>query len=176
MYRISELIQVDRKLFHTKDLALLWGIKNKNTLYKTISRYLENGVLFPVYKGLYATVPVETLDPIALGKAIIHRFAYLTTETVLAQNGIISQAVYDFTFAASISRRVTVGPWSFRYRQMMDEYLFNPVGIIEENGVFIATPERAAADMLYFNPKYHFDVSERIDFARVKSIQEEVGY
>lgn len=59
---------------------------------------------------------------------------------------------------------------------MMDEYLFNPVGIIEENGVFIATPERAAADMLYFNPKYHFDVSERIDFARVKSIQEEVGY
>lgn len=176
MYRLTELIQIDRKLFHTNDLAVLWNINNKNTLYKTISRYLESGVLFSVHKGLYATVPIESLNPLELGKAIIHQYAYLTTETVLAQQGVISQRIYDFTFAASISRRIVIGPWSFRYRQLMDEYLFNPAGIIEENGNFIATTERAAADMLYFNPKFHFDVPDRIDFMQLKSIQEEIGY
>jgi len=40
----------------------------------------------------------------------------------------------------------------------------------------MATLERAAADMLYFNPKYHFDVRESIDFKKVETIQKEVGY
>ena len=176
MYRIRELLQVDRKIYHTNDLAVLWKISNRHTLYMTISRALERGILYPIYKGLYATVPVETLDPLILGKAIIHRYTYLTTETILSNAGVISQAVYDYTFAAGISKRVSVGPWSFRYRQFKDEYLFHPAGVEEQNGVFTATVERAAADMLYFSPKYHFDVPELIDIEKMKTIQKEVGY
>jgi hypothetical protein len=32
------------------------------------------------------------------------------------------------------------------------------------------------ADMLYFNPKYYFDLAESIDFEKVAVIQKEVGY
>jgi hypothetical protein len=176
MYRISELLQIDRKLYHTNDLAVLWGIANRQTLYVTISRYVDQGVLFPVYKGLYATVPVDSLDPLALGAAIIHRYTYLTTESVLAQAGAIAQRVYDYTFASDQSRRVTVGRWSFRFRQLKDEYLYHPLGISSQNGIFIASPERAAADMLYFNPRYYFDVPESIDFDQVRALQKEIGY
>ena len=176
MYRIRELLQLDRKIYHTNDLAVLWKISNRRTLYMTISRSIARGVLYPIYKGLYATVLVETLDPLILGKAIIHRYTYLTTETVLATAGVISQTVYDYTFVADISKRVSVGPWLFRYRQFKDEYLFHPVGVEEQNGVFTATVERAAADMLYFSPKYHFDVPELIDIEKMKAIKEEVGY
>ena len=176
MYRINELLQSDRKLFHTNDLAILWGISNRQTLYMTISRYIDSGVLFPVYKGLYATIPVDTLDPLELGLAIIHRYAYLSTETVLSQAGVLSQVVYDYTFISDQSRRVTVGTWSFRYRQMKDEYLFNPVGIVRQKQVFVASLERAAADLLYYAPDYHFDVTAHIDFEQVRSIQKQVGY
>ena len=176
MYRISDLIKSDRKLFHTNDLALLWKISNKNTLYTTIKRYVGKGVLIPIYKGLYSTAPVALLNPLELGRAIIHSYAYLTTESVLAQAGIITQATYAYTFAASRSTKVAAGPFSFIFRRLKDEFLYNPAGIVNDGGIFIATPERAVADMLYFNPRYHFDFSQSIDFEKVRRIQEEIGY
>ena len=176
MYRISELIKLDRKIYHSNDLAILWGIANKNTLYTTIKRYVQKGVLIPVYKGLYSTVPLSQLNPLELGKAIIHRYTYLSTETVLAQAGVIAQTTYAYTFVSDQSKRVTVGSISFLFRKLKDEYLYNPSGVINQNGIFVATNERAVADMLYFNPKYHFDVPESVDFDKVKAIQREVGY
>jgi hypothetical protein len=176
MYRISKLIQLDKKIYHTNDLAILWGITRRNTLYQTITRYIDKGVLFPVYKGLYASVPVDTLKPMELGRAIIHRFAYLTTESVLAQAGIISQRIYDYTFATDQSKRIPVGKWNFRYRKLKDEYLHNPTGISEHNVGFVASVERAVADMLYFDPRYHFDAREAINFEKVREVQKEIGY
>ena len=176
MYRINKLIGTNRKLFHTNDLAVLWGIENRHNLYMTISRYLKKGILFPVYKGLYSIVPVIEINPLDLGRAIIHDYTYLSTESVLAQAGIISQIVYDITFIANKPKRVQVGDWTFRYRQMKDELLYHPAGINEEEYGFIATTERAVADMLYYNPMYHFDIPELVDFKKVKNIQDEVGY
>jgi hypothetical protein len=176
MYRISELIQIDKKIVHTNDLAILWGITRRHTLYQTITRYMDRGILFPVYKGLYSTVPLDSLNPIELGRSIIHRYSYLTTETVLEQAGIISQSIYAYTFASDRSKSITVGQWTFRFRQLKDMYLHNPTGIDEQNGGFVATVERAVADMLYFDPRYHFDVREAIDFEKVRSLQKEIGY
>ncbi|MFZ2095048.1 MAG: hypothetical protein WAV05_00285 [Anaerolineales bacterium] len=176
MYRISELIQLDKKLVHTNDLAILWGIKNRQTLYQTITRYIDKGILFQVYKGLYATVPPESLNPLELGRAIIHRYAYLTTETVLAQAGVISQRVFAYTFATDQSKHLSVGQWTFRFRKLKEIYLYNTAGIDEQNGSFVATLERAVADMLYFNPRYHFDLREAIDFEKVHALQREIGY
>jgi predicted transcriptional regulator of viral defense system len=176
MYRLSELIKLDKKLYHSNDLALLWDISNKNTLYTTIKRYVQKGVLVPVYKGLYSTIPLAQLDPLELGKSIIHKFTYLSTESVLVQAGVIAQATYAYTFVSSRNRKVSVGTMSFLYRQLKEDYLNNPAGLINTNGVLMATPERAVADMLYFNHDYHFDVTAGIDFTKVKSIQKEVGY
>jgi predicted transcriptional regulator of viral defense system len=176
MYRLSELIKSGRNIFHTNDLAILWGISNKNTLYTTIKRDVKKGILFPIYKGLYSTIPVSQLNPLKLGMSIIHRYAYLTTESVLAQAGIISQATYAFTFVSSHSKKTTIGSWAFLFRKLKDEYLYNPIGVQNKDGLFIATTARAVADMLYFNPKYTFDFTESIDFKIVRRIQQEVGY
>ncbi len=176
MYRINELIKLDRRLCHTNDLAILWKTANRNTLYTTIKRYVQKGVLVPIFKGLYATVPLADLDPVELGKAIIHRYTYLSTESVLAQAGVIAQAVYAYTFVCDISKKVAIDSLPFLFRQLKAEYLNNPAGIVNQKGVFVATPERAAADMLYFNPRYHFDVPSGLVFDKVKAIQKEVGY
>jgi len=176
MYRISELVKLDHKIYHSNDLAILWGITNKNTLYTTIKRYVQKGVLIPIYKGLYSTVPLPQLDPLELGKAIIHRYTYLSTESVLSQAGVITQLTYVYTFVSDMSIKVMVGSMSFLFRQLKDEYLNSPSGVLNQNGVFVATVERAVADMLYFNPKYHFDVPNSVDWDKVKFIQKEVGF
>jgi hypothetical protein len=80
------------------------------------------------------------------------------------------------TFVSDLPRKVSIGPISFLFRQLKAEYLNNPTGVMNQNGVFIAAVERAVADMLYFNPRYHFDVPESIDWDKVKLIQKEVGY
>jgi len=176
MYRINDLIKQDRKLYHSQDLAVLWGIANKNTLYTTIKRYVQRGVLISIYKGLYSTVPLSQLNPLALGKAIVHRYTYLTTESVLAQAGVIFQTTYQYTFVSDLPKKVTVNSMSFLFRKLKDEYLYNPVGIEDKSGNYVATPERAVADMLYFNSRYHFDNPEAVDFEKVRLLQQEIGY
>ena len=176
MYRLDKLIKLDRKLYHTNDLALAWNIANKNTLYTAIKRYVKKGVLIPVHKGLYSTTPLSQLDLVELGKAIIHRYTYLSTESVLVRNGIITQNIYFTTFVCGVSKKVKIGDQNFLFRKLKDEFLFNPTGIQNQNGVLVATTERAVADMLYFNPKYHFDLLGNVDLDKVKQIQKEIGY
>ena len=170
------MLEINRQLFHTNDLAVLWGMENRQTLYQTISRYIKKGILFPIYKGLYSTVPLDELDPLDLGPAIAHHYTYLSTETVLAQAGVISQNVFDLTYIASFSRKVSVGKWTFRFRQMKDVFLFNSLGVEKNNGRFVAAVERAAADILYYAPNYYFDSPEMLNFEAVKAIQKEVGF
>ena len=169
-------MKLDRKIYHTNDLAILWNITNKNTLYTTIKRYVQKGILIPIYKGLYATIPLSQLNPFDLGRAIIHRYTYVSTESVLAGHGVISQATYAHTFVSDRAKKVTIGNVSFLFRKLKDEHLSNPTGITNQNGIFTASLERAVADMLYFDPTYHIDLRDRIDWKKVKYIQKKVGY
>lgn len=164
------------RIFHTRDLALLWQIPNDNTLYTQIKRYAAKGILVPVQKGLYATVPLNELDPLMLGVAIIHRYAYVSCEHVLIHAGAIFQIQQSITFVSSVSQQFTCANHHFSVRQLTDRFLYNDTGIYNDSGVLAASPERAAADILYFNPNYHFDNRKMINWTEVKTIQKNVGY
>jgi len=176
MYRINKLLKEKNTLFHTQDLAVLWGITNRNTLYTTIKRYVEKGIFAPIYKGFYTTVDLDQLDPVSLGIRALHGYAYLSTETVLGRAGVIFQLSSQITLVSSLSKIISIGDQSYRVRSMRDEFLYNNLEISMENGIPIASPERAMADLLYFNPHYYFDNWKALDIKKVRSIQKEVGY
>lgn len=168
------LLKQAQHLFHTHDLRLLWSIENPHTLRKTIHRYVKNGTLIAIYKGFYSTVPLDQIDPIELGTVAIRAYSYLSTETVLVQSGIIFQGIHSFTFCSSKSQKYSIASNNYYVRQLQDKYLYNPIGIIDNGTYKIASPERAIADMLYFNPKYYFDAKDQIDMKKLKKIQKEV--
>lgn len=176
MYRISVLLALNRTLFHTKDIALLWNITNPNTLYVTISRAVRAGVLYPIQKGLYSSVPLSNIDPFALGVALIHTYTYVSCETVLAKAGVITQHVDAMTFVSSRSKTIDCLGSRFRFRQLTDRFLYQSIGVKREGEVLWATPERALADLLYFWPSYHIDNRSEVQWKNVRMIQEEVGY
>ena len=152
--KLNLLLKADLKLFHTQDLALLWGIENRNSLYTTIKRLVQKGVLIPIIKGLYSTLPLDKIDEFCLGSALIHKFCYVSCETILANRGVISQKVYPITFVSSVSQKIEFrGTW-YVYRKMKPDRLFNPKGVEKMDGYFIASKQRAVSDMLYFNPNY----------------------
>jgi predicted transcriptional regulator of viral defense system len=157
MNKLNLILKSGETLFHTQDLALLWEIENRNTLYTTIKRYVKQGVLVAVTRGLYSTIPVAEIDKFKLGSALIHKYSYVSCETVLAQTGVINQAVYPIIFVTSVSLRLKFGETQYIYRQLRPEILFDPNGVESKDGYFMATKERAISDMLYFNPKYYFD-------------------
>ena len=176
MYRITQLLRQSRTLFHTRDLALLWGINNQNTLYTTISRYVKRGALNRIHKGFYSTAPLAALDPVGLGIGYLHTFSYLSCETVLFQHGVINQPPNAITLVSAKSTNFTIQQHRYRARQMKAAYLYNPVGITRIQQVRVASVARAAADMLYFNPRTHFDAPNLVDWDEIALIQKRIGY
>lgn len=176
MYRIDTLLKQDQKLFHTNDLAILWNITNRNTLYTTVKRYLKKGILIPIHKGYYSTVPTAQLDPIRLGAGYLHRYVYVSCETVLVENGLIFQKSPYITLVSDVSKKFSISGWNFLARSMRDRFLYNNIGIVSTNGILKATVDRAVADLLYFNPRSYFDNQNGINWKQVRLIQKEVGY
>ena len=177
MNKIAVLLGQEQKLFHTGDLALLWRCSNKNTLHTTIKRFVDRGILHPIHKGFYSVLPLDRIDPVALGIGSLHRYCYVSTETILAKEGIISQITNRITLISDVSRSFSINGHASLCRRLKPLHLFNSAGIVQENnGILIATVERAIADMRYFNPHASFDAHTRIDWNAVKQVQKEVGY
>ena len=176
--RFAKIAQLGGAIFHSGDLANLWGITDANTLHTTLKRYVQRGLLVRIYKGLYATRPPRELDAQEVGLAAVHRYAYVSTETVLAYAGIIQQIVPCTTLVSSVSRRFTIEGQCFRVRLLTDRFLFRSDGITSVRGVCIATTERAIADMLYFNPRMYFDgeKAQTIDWDAIRAIEKTIGY
>ncbi len=177
MNKLNILLKSGERLFHTQDLALLWGIENRNTLYTTIKRYVQKGILIQIIKGVYSIIPVDQIDRYKLGAVLINKFCYISCETVLFIEGVINQYIYPVTYVSPISQRINNDDYiRFSYRQLKSEFLLNPEGVRKENGYLMATKERAVADMLYFRPRYYLDNPESVDWKLIAKIQKTVGY
>jgi len=174
--KIDILLKQNKKVFHTNDLRLLWGVDNRQVLHNTIHRYKQRGILIPIHRGYYSVIPIDKIDPFELGSSAIHDYCYLSTESVLVIKGIIFQQIFYHTFCSAKNLRFQVGDNQYLSRQLADQYLHNPIGIIEKGNYRQATAERAIADMLYFKPKYYFDSHDTINWDKVKEIQKEVRY
>ncbi len=170
--KIKILIEDGRDLYRTQDLAVLWNIENENTLYTTIKRYIKRGLLNKIYKGFYSIKEINKISPVVLGLTGLNRYGYLSTESVLLKNGIIFQDIKYITIVSNISKRFKINNYNFLVRKMKEDYLYNNIGVINKE----ATLERAVADILYFNPNYHFDAKDIIDFKKVKEIKNKIGY
>ncbi|PJA52924.1 hypothetical protein CO166_03645 [Candidatus Roizmanbacteria bacterium CG_4_9_14_3_um_filter_36_11] len=176
MYRIDVLLKQNRQLFHTNDLSLLWGITNKNTLYTTIKRYVQKGILMSIHKGFYSTVPIDRINAYKIVQGYLHRYCYISCETVLFGAGAIFQKGNYITAVSDVSRKFALGNNAYFVHQLRNDYLYNEYCIDNIDSMAVASLERAVADILYFAPRYHFYNRKVINWKKVKEIQKKVGY
>ena len=176
--RLSRITALGEVVFHAGDIANLWSITNKNTLYKTLSRYVKGGLIYRVYKGLYSVKKISEINKLLLGVKAIHAPAYVSCESVLYQKGILNQPPQEIAIVSQFSKHFSIMGINYRSRKMCDKFLFNDAGIETKNGVRIASLARAIADMLYFNPRKYFDAGDSglINWEEVKKIADAVGY
>lgn len=170
------LLEQDKRIFRTSDLAVLWSIENKNTLLTTIKRYTKRQILYRIYKGVYATTPLTKLEPFELGCALAGPLSYISTETVLSTEGIMMQAVEKITVVGKKNREYSVGGIHFTCRYLNTQLLVNRVGIADKLRYSIASPERAVVDLQHLMPHYYLDNPRAIDQEKVKTIQTLLGF
>lgn len=175
MYRINELIKTGKNVFSIKDIGFIWKIKNKNTLYTTLKRYVKKGLIFRIRKGVYSLKPKKHLSFLEIASALIGDYHYLTTETILQKEGLIFQSSNQLTFVSKKNFKIKFDDYLIRVRKLKSDYLFNLTGIRKEAFTLVADKERAIADILYFNKKFHFD-NKDINWKKVKHYQKLIGF
>ena len=158
--RLAELASMGEKVFTVQDAAVIWKIKNRQALRILLARYVKRGVLYRIWRGLYSIINPKEIDPLLLGIKVLHRYAYISCETVLFDSGLINQRPTEITIVSNVSKRFSLLGYQYRSRKMNDGSLYNTVGIITRDGIRMATPERAKKDMSYFNQKKYYDADK----------------
>jgi predicted transcriptional regulator of viral defense system len=174
--RFLSIAKLKSSVFHVSDLARIWRVNNRQTLLVSLKRYVDSGLIYRLYRGLYSIKPVSELNPLILGAKAINNYCYLSGETILSKYGVIFQQIHYFTFVSDKSKRFKIGNNNYYCRQLKKEFLYNDIGVDKTGKFNLATLERAVADILYFNPKYHFDNPDKINWSKVKKIQASVYY
>lgn len=157
--RFELLLVNEKRVFTTQDLATIWNLSDKITLYSNIQYYVATKKLKRVYKGVYAVGEYTELE---LANKLLSP-SYISFYTALAAHGIIYQYYEAIHSMALVSKVFEVDKKNFSYHQIKEEVFFDPTGVKEEltsdNRVLsrMASPERAVCDSLYLVPGLSFD-------------------
>lgn len=159
--KLDILHKSGKTVFSTADLALAWGVENKNVLRVEIARAKSANYLAAIRRGLYhiPDIKVDTLE--LAGK--LKKNSYASFETVLAREGVVRQW-YDTIFCASDRKtdiKNTYG--TFAYRRLPTEILNDRRGIVHSGFYSIATKERAVCDYFYAVGYVHLDDTTTLD-------------
>jgi hypothetical protein len=155
MTKFELLLQSGGTAFSLNDLVLLWRQPERGKVLESARGYVRAGKLQRLARGVYALRAGFSEKELAMK---LNPPAYITGFYVLRLAGAVFQ--YDdetITCVAGRAASFSVNQFRFEYRRVKKEILFNDLGIEKHPRYWIASPERAAADILYFNKDAGFD-------------------
>ena len=156
----------DRSVFRLRDIGMLTGIDNADSLKSAASYYAARGVLKQVRRGIYVKEGY-TAEELACR---IYSPSYVSLETVLCRAGVVFQYSSVVTAVSYLSRTITVEGNEIAYRKIKDSVLVDDMGIQQKDNVNIAIPERAFLDRLYLSSNYYFDNIVSLDRGKVEEL------
>ncbi|MDP4011056.1 MAG: hypothetical protein Q8P72_02390 [Candidatus Roizmanbacteria bacterium] len=155
MKQVNKLKQLSNlSYFDLETLAQVTELEG-NTLYKNISRWIKQGSIIQLKRGLYTTQNFASKQDAGSYLEFISnklRYpSYLSLEYVLGKYQILTESVYTYTSVTQKSTRVytnTLGVFSYR---SISSVLFTGFKIVRDNNfeIAIATKSKALFDFLY---------------------------
>lgn len=164
---ITTLLKSKKTVFTPKDLLLLWQINDANYLKTKIYRALTSKQLIRLKRGVYTLD--ESYNRYELANKLITP-SYVSLQTILANNGVVFQYDSRIWNIAPYNREFVVGNQKYIYRKVKDTILFDNSGIINQQNISYASPERALVDLLYLEKDFYFDNLDTIDLEKCQNI------
>ena len=160
------------KIFTTVDLKLMFGASQRAT-EAFLSYNTRNGAFIRLKKGLYALADQPPSDFYLANR--LYFPSYVSLNTALSYYHLIPETVYAVTSVTPKStREFNFLGRSFIYRRIKKQAYsgYIPKNISGET-IYIAAPEKAAADFLYFiylgKGTYNDRLKkEKLDFIKLK--------
>jgi len=164
---LFQLYQRSNTVFTIAELAQLFPGLSVKALKNRLYYYSKSGKLLRLHQGIYAK---KQYEPLELANKL-YKPSYVSLETVLAKAGIIFQYYETVFLTAYITRRVEIQGLTFQYRRLKPELLLNSQGVNNEQGFFMASPERAFLDAVYIYKDYHFDNLAGLNWEKIKNLK-----
>lgn len=163
----NSLYALPQTVFTLKEIALILGVTDVDNLKSRINYFVRKGDLIPLRRGIYAKY--SEYNPFELATKIFTP-AYISLETVLRKEGVIFQ-YYEKIFVVSYqTREIEVDGHVFSFRKIKTDILLNSMGMVSEEGVSMASKERAFLDILYLNTNYYFDNLRSMDWKKIREM------
>ena len=161
---ISAILRSSRTVFTFKDISLMWRNTDKKAVIAGINYYVSTGQLYRIRRGIYAKDKDYDKTELACR---IYTPAYVSFETVLTRAGINFQYYGQIFIASYLAREIVVDGQVYQYRKIKNTLLTDSAGVLNKDGIAIATTERAFLDTLYLNTDYHFDNLASLNWDKV---------
>ena len=145
---LKKLEKLKKDYYSVKDLERVLDMPI-DSLRGQLTRWCKKGILIRIAKGIYAPYGTE-IDVLKIANQIYYP-SYLSFESVLSRYGILSQIPYTLTFATpKRTKKMILNDTEIEFTKLSDKYYF---GYVFENGINIASPEKALVDCLYLVSK-----------------------
>ena len=142
---LKALQKINKPFYTIPDLEKITALPRRS-LYVALKRWVAGGYIERVTQGIYlpmgSTISMETVA------AQLYIPNYLSFESALAKYGILNLIPYTITFATTRkTKQYTLRKQEIEYRQMARDLFF---GFEMKSGIYIASPEKAFLDEVYF--------------------------
>lgn len=143
---LLKILQKINKSFYTiADLEKITGLP-RDSLYVALKRWETGEIIERISQGIY--IPMGGNVSLENVAAQLYIPNYLSFESALARYGILNLIPYALTFATTRkTKKYTLQKQEVEFRQIFPE-LFS--GFEMKNGIYIASPEKAFLDQVYF--------------------------
>jgi predicted transcriptional regulator of viral defense system len=134
----------EKKLFRTVDFATLLG-RDMSSVRVELSRLVARGLLDRASKGLYLN-PYNLPTQEELGM-ILKSPAYISMESALARQGVLSQSPFTMTLVTTSSTgTIDAMKTRFEYHNLQQPWF---IGYHARDAYAVAEPEKALCDLVY---------------------------
>lgn len=141
---LEQLKTLNKPFYTVADFVLLTG-QTPAVAKVALNRLVKNNKLQRLQKNIYT--PKDTLINYKQIAQQLNPESYISFESALSKYDILSQIPYALTLATTKrSKIITLGSQEIIFRKIKKELAD---GYILENGLKIATPEKALLDTLY---------------------------
>jgi predicted transcriptional regulator of viral defense system len=170
MKRDTLLDTVGREPIFTTGMLLAPGVDVQD-VRKQLSRWTSDGTVVQLRRGLYslgARHRVADPHPYEVSNALVPG-SYVSLETVLADHGLIPEAVFSTTAVTTGrqgSRKTPFGVFVYHHIKTELFWGYGSVPIGDGRIAFVATPEKALLDLAYLRTR-----SDELGFARELRLQ-----
>jgi predicted transcriptional regulator of viral defense system len=142
---LKKLQKINKPFFTIADLEKITSLP-RNSLYVALRRWEAGGVIERVTQGIYIPMGGNVSSENIAAQLYIPN--YLSFESALARYGILNLIPYTLTFATTRkTKNYTLQNKEIEFRQISPKLFF---GFVMKNGIYIASPEKALLDEVYF--------------------------